>query len=40
LKEPPAAPPAEYVLQVVVQDSLAGGKNGLAAQWIDFQVVK
>jgi hypothetical protein len=32
--------PGEYVLQVVVQDSLAGGKNGLATQWIDFQVVK
>jgi VWFA-related protein len=32
--------PGEYVLQVVVEDSLAGGESGLAAQWIDFQVVK
>ncbi|HEU4595712.1 MAG TPA: VWA domain-containing protein [Pyrinomonadaceae bacterium] len=33
-------PPGEYVLQVVVQDSLAGTKSGIATQWIDFQVVK
>jgi VWFA-related protein len=32
--------PGEYVLQVVVEDALAGEKSGLAAQWIDFQVVK
>ncbi len=32
--------PGEYVLQVVVEDSLVGGKSGLAAQWIDFQVMK
>ena len=33
-------PPGEYVLQVVVTDTLAGGKNGTATQWIDFEVVK
>ncbi len=32
--------PGEYVLQIVVEDLLAGGKRGAASQWIDFQVMK
>jgi VWFA-related protein len=33
-------PPGEYVLQVVVTDLLAGDKNRVATQWIDFEIVK
>jgi VWFA-related protein len=33
-------PPGEYVLQVVVTDTLAKGRNRTATQWIDFEVVK
>jgi VWFA-related protein len=33
-------PPGDYVLQVVVNDALAGGKNHSAAQWIDFEIIK
>jgi VWFA-related protein len=32
--------PGEYVLQVVVTDLLAKGKDGTATQWIDFEVVQ
>ncbi|HEX8501445.1 MAG TPA: VWA domain-containing protein [Pyrinomonadaceae bacterium] len=30
--------PGEYVLQVIVTDTLAREKNRLAAQWIDFEI--
>jgi VWFA-related protein len=32
--------PGDYVLQVIVTDALAKGKNRTAAQWIDFEIVK
>lgn len=32
--------PGEYILQVVVTDTLAGNQYSTAAQWIDFEVVK
>jgi len=32
--------PGEYVLQVIVRDTLANGKNSFAVQWIDFEVVQ
>jgi VWFA-related protein len=32
--------PGEYVLQVVVTDTLAKGKQRTATQWIDFEIVK
>ena len=35
-----ALTPGEYVLQVVVTDSLAKGKYRTATQWIDFEMVK
>jgi hypothetical protein len=35
-----AFPPGEYVLQVVVYDRLRQDKHRLAAQWIDFEVVR
>ena len=35
-----ALTPGEYVLQVVVTDSLAKGKYRTATQWIDFEIVK
>jgi hypothetical protein len=33
-------PPGEYVLQIIVKDSLAGDKRKMATQWIDFEIVK
>lgn len=36
----PKISPGEYVLQVIVKDTLATGKNSFAAQWVDFEVVK
>lgn len=30
--------PGEYVLQVVVTDTLAKGKNRISTQWIDFEI--
>jgi hypothetical protein len=33
-------PPGEYVLQVVVTDTLAKEKHRTATQWIDFEIVK
>jgi len=32
--------PGQYVLQIIVEDSLAKGKMRTATQWIDFEVVK
>ena len=32
--------PGEYVLQVVVTDTLAKAKNRLTTQWIDFEIVE
>lgn len=32
--------PGEYVLQVIVKDSSKSGKPKIAAQWIDFEVIK
>lgn len=32
-------PPGEYVLQVIVTDTLANEKNRIATQWIDFEIV-
>lgn len=31
--------PGEYVLQVIVKDTFVNGKNSIAAQWVDFEVV-
>ena len=31
--------PGEYVLQLIVIDLLAGDKNGVASQWVDFKIV-
>lgn len=32
--------PGSYVLQVLVTDELAKGKNNIATQWIDFEVIE
>lgn len=32
--------PGEYVLQIIVNDMLAGEKHRTATQWIDFEIVK
>ena len=32
--------PGDYVLQVIVTDSLADKKHRIATQWMDFQIVK
>jgi VWFA-related protein len=32
--------PGEYVLQLIVNDNLAGEKRQTATQWIDFEIVK
>jgi hypothetical protein len=32
--------PGDYVLQLVVTDTLAKGKHGTATQWVDFEIVK
>jgi VWFA-related protein len=32
--------PGQYILQVIVTDSLAKGKNRVATQWTDFELVK
>jgi VWFA-related protein len=32
--------PGEYVLQVIVRDALAKGKNRTTTNWIDFEIVK
>ncbi|MGA9994532.1 MAG: VWA domain-containing protein [Pyrinomonadaceae bacterium] len=32
-------PPGDYVLQVIVRDSLAKDKNRIATQWADFEVI-
>jgi VWFA-related protein len=36
----PKAPAGEYILQVVVTDSLTKGKQSTATQWIDFEITK
>jgi VWFA-related protein len=36
----PEMQPGEYVLQVVVTDTLSGNQYTTASQWIDFEVVK
>jgi VWFA-related protein len=33
-------PPGEYVLQVIITDTLANEKYGTATQWIDFEIVR
>lgn len=33
-------PPGEYVLQVIITDSLANEKYSTTTQWIDFEIVK
>jgi hypothetical protein len=33
-------PPGDYVLQVVVNDTLAKEKHRMATQWVDFEIVK
>ncbi len=33
-------PPGEYILQVLVTDTLAKEKHRVASQWIDFEIVK
>ncbi|MGH9960268.1 MAG: hypothetical protein ACREBC_24615, partial [Pyrinomonadaceae bacterium] len=32
--------PGEYILQIVVTDSLADEKRNVATQWIDFEITK
>jgi hypothetical protein len=32
--------PGEYVLQMIVTDTLVKGKQSTAAQWIDFEIIK
>lgn len=32
--------PGEYVLQIIVNDALAGEKHRTATQWMDFEIVK
>jgi hypothetical protein len=34
----PSLTPGDYVLQVIVTDSLAKEKNSIATQWIDFEI--
>ena len=34
----PGLPPGDYVLQIVIIDSLAKQKSSLATQWIDFEI--
>jgi hypothetical protein len=36
----PSLPPGDYVLQVIVTDSLAKEKNSITTQWIDFEISK
>ena len=36
----PELSPGQYVLQIIVEDSLAKEKVRTATQWIDFEVVK
>ena len=36
----PEMQPGEYVLQVVVTDTISGNQTSTASQWIDFEVVK
>jgi hypothetical protein len=31
--------PGEYVLQVIVNDLLAGAKYAMASRWVDFKIV-
>ena len=33
-----SVPPGDYVLQVIVTDTLAKPKERLATQWIDFEI--
>jgi hypothetical protein len=32
--------PGEYVLQIIVTDTLADKKYRVATQWMDFEIVK
>jgi hypothetical protein len=32
--------PGEYMIQLLITDTLAKGKNGAAAQWADFEIVR
>ncbi|MDX6527952.1 MAG: hypothetical protein QOH41_242 [Blastocatellia bacterium] len=36
----PDFPVGEYVLQIIVTDNLANPKQGVSAQWVDFEIVK
>jgi hypothetical protein len=36
----PELSPGQYVLQIIVEDSLAKERTRTATQWIDFEVVK
>jgi VWFA-related protein len=36
----PELQPGEYVLQVVVTDTLSGNQSATVSQWIDFEVIK
>ena len=33
-------PPGEYILQIIVKDTLAKEKNNLATQWVQFEIVE
>ena len=35
-----ALEPGEYILQIIARDKLAKGEQGIASQWIDFEIVK
>ena len=36
----PNVQPGEYVLQILIADTLSKGKHGTATQWSDFEIVK
>ena len=32
--------PGDYILQIIVTDNLAKGKNQMVTQWMDFEVTE
>jgi len=40
LKLTPTVMPGEYVVQIVITDTLTSEKHRTASQWADFEVVK
>jgi fibronectin type 3 domain-containing protein len=33
-------PPGEYILQIIVKDTLAKEKTNLATQWVQFEIIE